>query len=81
MNLVEHAEIKNLLEQLTEVENELTANEREMFANLNEKYQIPTQAAFDDKTCLEVMLRNIGIRRGMGLKPTEATKVVDLPRK
>ena len=81
MNLVEFTEIRELLDQLNVVAGELTPNEREMYAHLAEKYVTPTQGAFDDKTCLEVMLRNIDIRQNMGLKPADATKVVELPRK
>ncbi len=80
MNLVEHAEIRDLIDQLATVADELTPNEREMYAHLDQKYQTPVQGAFDDKVCLDVMLRNVGIRRGMGLKPSEATRKIDLPR-
>jgi len=81
MNLVEHTEILALLQELEGIADQLTPNEREMHAHLASKYETPTQGAFDDKICLEVMIRNVGIRRGMGLKPQHATRVVDLPRK
>ena len=81
MNLVEHAEILALLQELETLTDELTSNEREMFAHLAKTYETPTQGAFEDKICLEVMIRNVGIRRGMGVKPQEASRVIDLPRK
>lgn len=81
MNLVEYAEIRELLDELDTIADELTPNEREMYAHLTAKYDTPGQGAFDDKTCLQVMLRNVGIRRGLGMKPAEATRKIDLPRK
>ncbi len=81
MNLVEHAEIRDLLDELKPIAEELTPNEREMYTHLAGKYETPTQGAFDDKICLEVMLRNVGIRRGMGIKPADASREIDLPRK
>ncbi|MGI9406397.1 MAG: hypothetical protein ACR2O4_08500 [Hyphomicrobiaceae bacterium] len=81
MNLVEHAEILALLEQIEPIAGELTSNEREMYAHLAQKYETPTQGAFDDKVCLEVLIRNVGIRKGFDMKPAEANRVIDLPRK
>ncbi len=81
MNLVEHAEILDLLGQLDAIADALTSNEREMFAHLKAKYEMPGKSDFDDKICLEVMVRNVGIRKGLDMKPAEATRVIDLPRK
>ena len=80
MNLVEHTEIRALIDQLTDMADDLTANEREMFTHLKTKYATPTEGAFDDKICLEVMIRNVGIRTELNMKPSEATRVIELPR-
>jgi hypothetical protein len=82
--LSELAEVTRLLERLAAVEEALTPNERELFHSLKAKYEAPGPGAgsFDDRTCLEVMLRNVEIRRGYGLDPQDTVgPIVDLPRK
>ena len=80
-DLIDLAEVNRLLDRLAAVEENLTPNERELFHNLKAKYREPGVTSFDDKTCLEVMLRNIEIRRGYGLDPQDTVgRIVDLPR-
>jgi hypothetical protein len=80
--LSELAEVMGLLDRLAAVEEELTPNERELFHSLKAKYEAPGPGSFDDKTCLEVMLRNVAVRRGYGLDPQDTVgRVIDLPRK
>ena len=43
---------------------DLTPNELEMLSHLRSKYAVPDHGDFDDKICLEVILRNVAIRRG-----------------
>ena len=81
-NLSELAQVMGLLDQLAAVEEELTPNERELFHSLKAKYAAPGPGSFEDKTCLEVMLRNVEVRRGYGLAPQDTVgRVIDLPRK
>ncbi len=81
-NLSDLAEVMGLLDQLAAVEEELTPNERELFHSLKVKYEAPGTGSFDDKVCLEVMLRNVQIRRGYGLDPQDTVgRIIDLPRK
>ncbi len=81
-NLSELAQLMGLLDQLVAVEDELTPNERELFHSLKAKYDAPGTGSFDDKVCLEVMLRNVQVRRGYGLDPQDTVgRVIDLPRK
>ena len=81
VNLTDLAEIQRLLDELAPLEGELTANELELCRSLRAKYQEPVTGQFDDKICLELLLRNVGIRRGHGLAPQEATaRRIDLPR-
>jgi hypothetical protein len=81
-NLRELAEVTRLLEELAAVEDALTPNERELYRSLAAKYAAPGPVGFEDRTCLEVMLRNIEIRRAHGLDPQDTLgRVVDLPRK
>ena len=80
--LGELAEVMGLLEQLALVEEELTPNERELFHSLKAKYETPGPTSFDDRTCLEVMLRNVAVRRGYDLDPQDTVgRIIDLPRK
>jgi len=80
-NLVDLAEVNRLLDQLAAVEEKLTPNERELLHSLKAKYREPGATSFDDKTCLEVMLRNVEIRRGYRLDPQDTVgRIIDLPR-
>ena len=80
--LADFAEVKRLLDEVAAVEAQLTPNELELYRTLKAKYEDPGAGAFDDKTCLKVILRNVKIRAGYGLKPEETTaRVIDLRRK
>jgi hypothetical protein len=81
-NLTELAEVTRLLEELAAVEDALTPNERELYRSLKAKYETPGPVGFEDRTCLEVMLRNVEIRRAHDLDPQDTVgRIVDLPRK
>lgn len=74
-------EVKRLLEQVERVESKLTSNEREMFRGLLTKYDEPGHTDFDDRICLEVILRNVEIRKGFGFDPArDPGRVIELPR-
>ena len=80
--LSELAQVMELLDRLAAVEEELTPNERELFRSLKAKYEAAEPGSFEDKTCLEVMLRNVEVRRGYGLDPQDTVgRIIDLPRK
>ena len=81
VNLAHYAEIRTLLDEVTAVVDQLAPNERELFHTLAARYEEPVTGSFEDKTCLEVMLRNITLRKGYGMKPSEATRQVELARK
>ena len=82
LNLTRHAEVSRLLEQVDAVADRLTANELELFRHLKAKYEDPGPGSDDDKICLEVMLRNIEIRKGYGLDPKRDTgRKIDLERR
>jgi len=81
VNLAHYAEIKTLLDEVSGLADQLSPNERELFHTLAARYEEPVTGTFDDKTCLEVMLRNVALRKGYGLKASEATRRVDLQRK
>lgn len=81
VNLAHYAEIKSLLDEVAGLADQLSPNERELFHTLAARYEEPVTGTFDDKTCLEVMLRNVELRKGYGLKASDAIRRVDLERK
>ena len=81
VNLAHYAEIKTLLDRVAAVAEQLSPNERELFHTLAGRYEEPVAGTFDDKTCLEVMLRNVDLRKSYGMKASEATRRVDLERR
>ncbi|MEL7542425.1 MAG: hypothetical protein AAGJ70_01490 [Pseudomonadota bacterium] len=79
MSLVAHAEIRALLDRLGALEDQLNPGEREMYHALVETYAVPTQGDPHDRTCIEVILRNIEVRRQLGMAGADATRSIDLP--
>ncbi len=71
-----------MLKLLAEVEAmaaDLTSNEPEMLSHLRWKYVVPDHGDFDDKICLEVMLRNVAIPRGYTIDPkSDAPRVIEV---
>ena len=63
-NLLRHTEVTALLERLEGLEDRLLPNELEMLRALRAKYAEPGVTDFDDARCLEVILRNVEIRKG-----------------
>jgi hypothetical protein len=81
VNLAHYAEIKAVLDAVAARADELSPNERELFHTLAARYEEPVAGSFEDKTCLEVMLRNVELRKGYGIKASDATRRVELARK
>ncbi|MEE8545717.1 MAG: hypothetical protein V3T29_07885 [Alphaproteobacteria bacterium] len=81
VNLAAHAEVLELLAEVEAVAANLTPNELEMLSHLKSKYAAPDQGDFDDKICLEVMLRNVAIRKGYTIDPKrDAGRVIEVTR-
>ncbi len=57
------SKIKDLIEQISIIEDQLNDSERAIFEELRQKHAETSAIGFDDKILLEVMLRNINIRR------------------
>ena len=66
-NLKTLVEIKDLIDRVANLEVDLADNERALFHELRDKYASEVAIGFDDKVLLEVMLRNITIRRDTGM--------------
>ncbi len=63
-DMARHLRVRELLDEVTVVEDELGFNELEMVRHLKEKYADPGNNDADDVVALEVILRNVEIRRG-----------------
>ena len=80
-DMAQFVEVKQLLEQVERIESKLTSNEREMFRSLLSKYDEPGHIDFDDRICLEVILRNVEVRKGFNFDPgRDPGRSIDLPR-
>jgi hypothetical protein len=88
-DMTAYVEVSHLLEQVAEIEERLSPNERELFRSLKAKYAEPGQTDADDTTsgqtdaddttCLEVMLRNVRIRQAHGLQTGQsATRAIEM---
>ena len=82
VNLARHVEAQRLLEEIAAVEDQLLPNELEMVHHLRAKYGEPGVTDFDDVTVLEVVLRNVEIRKGYRIDARkDAGRVYELARK
>lgn len=80
--LAAFATLRGLIEEAEAVEESLTPNEREMLRSLRSKYAAPAGVDPFDRTALEVMLRNVEIRKGYDFDPhRDSGRVIDLPRR
>ena len=81
-NLTDYADVKRLLGELEPLEDQLMPNELEMLHSLRDKYTEPITIDPFDTAALNVMLRNIEIRKGFKFDvKTDSGRVIDLPRK
>ena len=81
IDLANRAQVLELLEECAQLKDQLTANELEMYHQLKLKYSEADEGSFDDKICLEVMLRNIGIRKSVNMNKNEATRIIAIETK
>ena len=79
-NMAGYAEVKRLLGELQAVENKLMPNELEMLRSLKVKYTEPLTPDPFDQTSLNVMLRNVEIRKGYRIEPRkDGGRIINLP--
>ena len=60
-------DIKNLIDQVALIEDQLADAEKNLYHELRDKYASEVAIGFEDKVLLEVMLRNVTIRRDMDI--------------
>ncbi len=81
VELVAHVALQRLIEAAEAVEESLMPNEREMLHSLRTKYLVPIDVDPFDTTALEVILRNVEVRKGYDFDPRkDGGRVIDLPR-
>lgn len=82
VNLPNYVEAKRLLGEIEAVADDLMANEIEMFASLKAKYAEAVDPDPFDVTVLNVLLRNVAVRKGYDFDPRrDGGRVIDLPTK
>ena len=80
-NMAAYSALKSLIDEVAAVDDRLMPNEIETYRSLAMKYAEPVSPEATDVTCLEVILRNVGIRRGYDFDPaTDGGRIIDLPR-
>jgi len=80
-NITDYSELLRLLDEAEAVEEALMPNELEMLRSLKAKYAEPSVVDPFDVTALNVMLRNVEIRKGYHFdSKKDAGRVIDLPR-
>ena len=81
-NMTRYAELKRLLTEVEGIEEKLMPNELEMLRSLQAKYVEPLNPDPYDVTSLNVMLRNVEIRKGYLFDPRrDGGRVINLPRR
>ena len=80
-DMAAYVEVRRLLDALGAIEARLMPNELEMLRSLEAKYAEPSSPDPFDVTSLEVMLRNVDIRKGYRIDPEkDAGRIIELPR-
>ena len=80
-NMTGYVELKRLLTEVEAIEEKLTPNELDMLRSLKAKYIEPLNPDPFDVTSLNVMVRNVEIRRGYRFDPRkDGGRVINLPR-
>ncbi len=79
-NMAAYLQLMQLLEELETVADKLIPNELEMLRSIKAKYAEPLTPDPFDLTALNVMLRNIDVRKAYRFDPKkDGGRVIDLP--
>jgi len=82
IDLARHVHVTSLFEDIAKIEDKLTPNELEMVRHLKEKYEDPGHSDFDDAHVLDVILRNVEIRKGFDIDARKHTpRAIGMERK
>ena len=79
-NMAGYVEVSRLLAELEAIEERLMPNELEMLRSLKAKYTEPLTPDPFDQASLNVMLRNVEIRKGYRIDHRkDGGRIIDLP--
>ena len=79
-DMTAYAQLKILLSELDKIEDKLMPNELEMMHSIKAKYTDPQSPDPFDSTALNVILRNVEVRKGFKIDPkTDGGRVINLP--
>ena len=82
LNIVVYAAFKERLDANSAVEGQLIPNELETYRSLAMKYAEPVTPDPTDVACLDVILRNVEVRKGFNFNAeTDGGRVIDMPHK
>ncbi len=81
-NLAAYAGFKERLDAIAVIEGQLIPNELETYRSLALKYADPVTPNPTDVACLDVIARNVEIRKNYNFdSKTDGGRVIDMPRK
>ncbi len=79
-DMTAYAQLKILLSELDKVEDKLMPNELEMMHAIKAKYTDPQSPDPFDSTALNVILRNVEVRKGFKIdNKKDTSRVINLP--
>lgn len=79
-DMTAYAQIRVLLSELEKIEDKLLANELEMLNSIKVKYTDPQTPDPFDSTALNVILRNVEVRKGVEFDVRkDGGRVINLP--
>jgi uncharacterized protein YcbK (DUF882 family) len=79
-DMTAYAQLRVLLSELEKIEDTLMPNELEMLHSIKAKYTDPQSPDPFDSTALNVILRNVEVRKGFKIDPKKDTgRVINLP--
>ncbi len=79
-DMTAYAQLRVLLSELAKIEGKLMPNELEMFHSIQAKYTDPQTPDPFDSTALNVILRNVDVRKGHKIDTKKDTgRVINLP--
>jgi hypothetical protein len=82
LNIVIYAAFKERLDAVSALEGQLIPNELETYRSLALKYAEPVTPDPTDVACLDVIARNVEIRKGYNFdSKSDGGRVIDMPSK
>jgi len=79
-DMTAYAQLRILLSELDKIEDKLMPNELEMLHSIKAKYAEPQSPDPFDSTALNVILRNVDVRKGVSMDvKKDSGRIINLP--